>query len=168
VSNDPTKPVPGEMHIDASDVVVVDFTPDQIAKLVKFRDGSDKAMANVVRLRIEEIKRAGLNPEEVQRCVTFIGEYQRTQELLPSAEKMVELLYETQLDRAHKISQLFGEICAQARRRAERSPDGAHILGPLQDLFDYQFGPAQKASATREKAKASPPPPPAAPAGAPE
>jgi hypothetical protein len=54
------------------------------------------------------------------------------------------------LDRSHQVS-LLGEIATQARRRGERAPNGAGILGPLADLFEYQYGPANKAVATRAK-----------------
>lgn len=42
----------------------------------------------------------------------------------------------------------------QAKRRAERSPNGAEILGPLTDMLQYQLGPAYKGAATKAKAKA--------------
>jgi hypothetical protein len=57
-------------------------------------------------------------------------------------------------NRGHQLSLLFGELAMQGRRRGERDPHGAEILGPLADLFEYQYGPANKAAATREKEKA--------------
>jgi hypothetical protein len=152
--SDPTHPVPGALIIDASDVDVIDITPEQIAKLVKLHDGADKAMANIERLTPADIKRAGLNPTEVDRTISLIAEYHRCEALLPAAEKLVELLHETRLDRGHQISLLLAEIATQARRRGERDPKGAEILGPLADLFEYQYGPANKGAATKAKAKA--------------
>jgi hypothetical protein len=151
--SDPKKPVPGDRTIDASDVPVVDFTPERIATLVKFREGVALAMANVLRLRPEDMERAGINEKDVERARTLIAERQRIEEVLPAAMKLAELLYETKLDKEHRISLIFGELAAQARRRAKRDPAGSEVLGPLADLLDYQSGPAMKAVATKEKAK---------------
>jgi hypothetical protein len=155
IMSDPKNPVPGDLVIDASDVAVVDITPEQIVKLIKLHEGAEKALANIERLKPNEIKRAGLNPAEVDRAITLIAEYRRTEALLPAAEKLVELLTETRFDRGHQISLLLAEIATQARRRGQRDPQGAEILGPFADLFEYQYGPANKAVATREKAKAN-------------
>ena len=149
--SDPKKPVPGDKIIDASDYELVDITPDQILRLIKFHDGSDKALANCERLKEIERERAGINEKDFQTLLGLIAEYRGISALLPAADKLAELLYETSLERAHRISLAFGEICAQARRRATRDPKGAEILGPLQDLLDYQFGPARAATATRAK-----------------
>lgn len=151
----PKHPVIGDQHIDATDIQLVDVTPDIINTYVKFRAGADKAMANIERLKPEEIEHAGINEKVIQLLTALINDYRYADELLPPAQKLAEKLYETRLERAHRISQLFGEICAQARRRAERDPKGAEILGPLQDLLDYQLAPAKKATATKEKAKAA-------------
>lgn len=154
---DPKHPVIGAQHIDATDVALIDVTPDIITSYVKFHDGAELALANVERLTAEEIERAGVNEKVIQSLILLIKDYRYINELLPPAEKLAEKLYESKLERAHRISQLLGEICAQARRRADRDPNGAKILGPFEDLFTYQFGPAKKATATKEKAKAAPP-----------
>jgi hypothetical protein len=150
--DDPKHPVPGDRVIDASDLNVVDITPDDIPKLIKFRDGVAKALANLMRLRPEEMERAGLNEKEVQRARLLIAEHQRAEELLPAAEKLAELLYETKLDRANQISLIIGELVTQVRRRGDRDPKGGEILGPFADLLEYQCGPANRGAATRAKA----------------
>ncbi len=153
--SDPIHPKPGDKHIDVSDIALVDIMPDEVPRLVKLRDGADKAMANAERLKPEEIERAGINEKDLQRLLLLIAEHRRLVEVAPAAEKLAELIYETRLDRGHHISVLFGEICSQARRRAAHAPDGGSVLGPLEDLLDYQYGPANRAAATREKTKAS-------------
>ncbi|UQA62113.1 hypothetical protein [Polyangium aurulentum] len=155
--SDPKNPVPGDQIIDASDIELVDITPEEIQKFLKIRDGIDKAMANVLRLKSTEIERAGLSPNDVQRAITLIKQYQRIEALLPAAEKLAEKLGETRALRAHEVNQLLGEIASQARRRGERDSKGGEIMGPLADLFDYQYGPARKSAATRAKANATPP-----------
>src|SRR5262245_33205523 len=108
-------------------------------------------MANIERLKPEEIERAGLNLQVVQRAIALIAEYRHAGALQPAAEKLAELLYETKMDRGHQISLLIGEITTQARRRGERDPKGAEILGPFADLMEYQYGPANKAAATKAR-----------------
>lgn len=165
---DPKHPIIGEQHIDATDINLVDITADVISTFVKLRDGADKAMANVERLKPEEIERAGISEKAVQTIVQLVQDYRYAEELLPVAEKLAERLHETKLERGHRIAQMIGEICAQARRRAERDPKGSEILGPFEDMMNYQFAPAKKAVATKEKSKAegapSAPVPPGQPA----
>lgn len=47
------------------------------------------------------------------------------------------------------IAVILAEMAAQARRRGGKV---SHVLGPVQPLLDYQYGPAIKAAATRKKA----------------
>jgi hypothetical protein len=154
--SNPKTPTPGDLVIDASDVHVVDITPEQISKLTKLHAGADKALDNIERLKPAEIQRAGINPEAITRAIAAIADYRRARALLPAVEKLLELLRETQFQRGHDISRLLGEIATQARRRGDRDPHGAEILGPLADLLAYQYGPANKGAATRRKKKAKP------------
>lgn len=162
---DPKHPAIGDQHIDATDITLVDITPDAINSFIKLHDGADKAMANVERLKPGEIDGAGVNEKVIQILLPLIQDYRRAEELLPASEKLAEMLYETKMERGNRIAQLMGEICAQVRRRAERDPNGAEILGPFEDMMNYQFGPAKKAVATKEKSKApdAPPAPPSPP-----
>jgi hypothetical protein len=153
--SDPKHPKPGDRAIDALDLETVDVTADIIATFVKFHEGAEKAMANIERLKPIEMERAGINEKTVQQVIGLIQDYRRAEDLLPAAEKLAEMLHETKLERAHRIGQFIAEIVAQARRRAERDPKGAEILGPLDDLLDYQYGPARKAVATKEKKAAA-------------
>lgn len=169
---DPKNPVPGDLVIDASGVAVIDYTTEHLNTLTKLRDGHEKAVANLARLTAEQLKAAGLNAEEVAAIVDLAVDHRKIGVLLAASEKMTELLHESHLDRGHKIATRLAEATSQARRRADRSPLGAAILGPLEDLLEYQLAPAQKGVITKaKKAKAPPPkaPPPkdgsTAPAG---
>lgn len=158
----PEHPVPGDREINVTDLALIDVTSEEVNRFVKFRGGVGLALANIERLKAEEITRAGINEGDYQFLLGLIGEYRRMDEVLPAAAKLAEMLHESKLERAHRISLLFGEICSQARRRAERDPKGGEILGPLQDLLDYQYGPARQGAATRAKnAKNETPAPPA-------
>lgn len=149
-------PKPGDPGVDASDIALVDITPDEIRAYIKFRAGIERALACLENLKPEDIDRAGLNPKTVQETLELIADYRRASELHPAAAKLAEMLYETKMERAHRISLNLGELAAQGRRRGERAPNGGEILGPLADLLDYQYGFAKKSAATRaKKAKAS-------------
>lgn len=150
--SNPKEAVPGDLIIDASDILdIVDVTAEEINSFVKFHDGYEKALANLERLKPEDIARAGLNPIAVQDAVALAAQHRKCEKLLPAAQKLAELIYETKMERAHRISLLIGEIVAQAKRRSQGSADAGGILGPLKDLLDYQLGPANKAVATKKK-----------------
>jgi len=151
--NDPKHPVIGELHVDATDVKVTDITPEQILKLTKVRDGYEEAVEHVLNLKDEDVARAGINPAEITRLGAVFADDARIGELLPASEKLTELLKEARLLRRHDIGTILAEIAAQARRRADRSQAPAEVLGPLDTLMEYQYGPGAKASATKEKAK---------------
>ncbi|UQA57268.1 hypothetical protein [Polyangium aurulentum] len=164
--SDPKHPKAGDQSIDASDLALVDIMPDHISKLTKLRDGCGKAVGNVLGADPAARKRAGVNEVEVAELGEIWADCQRIDELLPAVEKLCELLHETRLVRGHEVAMKLGEMAHQIRRRAERMPNGTEILAPFSALLDYQFAPAQKAAATREKNRAegnrsSAPPPPA-------
>lgn len=150
---DPKLPKPGELHIDASDIQTVDLTPDDIRTLSKLRPGYEVAIECVLRQSPELLERAGVSAATLQRFSDLAATDKRCKEMLPASEKLTELLYETSLHTRHELAGLISEVAAQARRRAERDPKGSELLAALEEVIDYQCGPAVKAAATREKAK---------------
>lgn len=149
--SDPKHPAVGAMSIDASDIVPVDLTPEQIYRKTKVRTGFSKAVSTLSRLSPEQIQMGGISADEVKRALDLKTQFDRCEELLPAAEKLVELLRETRLEYGHQIAIILGEITAQARRRADRDPKAVEILGPLSDLLEYISAPALKAIKTRTK-----------------
>ena len=149
--SDPKHPAVGAMSIDASDIVPVDLTNDQIFRKTKVRAGFSKAVAALTRLSPEQIQISGVSGDEVKRALDLKVQYDRCDELLPAAEKLVELLRETRLEYGHQIGIILGEIASQARRRADRDPKAAEILGTLSDLLEYVSAPAIKANKTKAK-----------------
>ncbi|MDI1484457.1 hypothetical protein [Polyangium sp. y55x31] len=152
---DPKHPKPNDQVLDLSDLTLVDITPDAISRLSKLRDGHAVAIANVLSASALALKRAGIHPDEIQEIAAPWADVQRIDEVLPAVEKLLELLHETRLVRGHEIAMRLGEMAQQIRRRAERSPDGAEILAPFEAMLAYQSGPALKAAATKEKARAN-------------
>jgi hypothetical protein len=149
--SDPKHPAVGAMSIDASDIVPVDLTPEQISRKTKVRAGFSKAVSSLTRLSQDQIQAGGISADEVKRVVHLKAHYDRCEELLPAAEKLVELLRETRLEYGHQIGIIISEVAHQARRRADRDPKGAEILGVLSDLLDYNSAPGIKAHKTRAK-----------------
>jgi hypothetical protein len=149
--SDPKHPAVGAMSIDASDITPVDLTPYQIKCKTKTRAGFPKAVGALTRLSPDQIKAGGINADEVQRALDLKVQYDRCDEFLPPAEKLVELLRETRIDYGHQIGVILGEVASQARRRADRDPKAAEILGTLSDLIEYVSAPAVKAAESRAK-----------------
>lgn len=150
---DPKHPVVGDLHIDASDVEVTDITPEQVQKLTKLRDGFELAVENLLNLKPVDLERTGLNDKELARLSLLIAKDKRIAELLPPAAKLAELLHETRQITRHEIATILAESASQARRRADRVANAAEVLGPVEPLLNYQYGPATKAAMTKEKAK---------------
>lgn len=161
---DPKHPKSGELVIDASDIITVDLTAEQIRGLTKTREGFGEAVECLKRLSPEQIQTLGLNPAEITRIAGLKVDFDRASELLGPAEKMVELLRETRMYRGHQVGLVLSEMANQARHRGEKDAQAAQLLGMLGDLMSYIYGPAQKGAAARRDREESEPP---APSGSP-
>jgi hypothetical protein len=147
---------PSELIIDASDITVTDINPSEIQKLEKPHDGYGKAVANLAALKPEDIQHAGLNAKDIQRVLRLQKTDDRIGELLPDAERIVEMLNEARLVRRHQIATLLTELAAQARSRANIAVNSAEVLRVLADLIEYSSSPASLPPPTRkEKADAA-------------
>ena len=153
--SDPKHPKPYDQIFDLSDLQLVDITPEHVSRLTKLREGHPVAIYNVISASPVALKRACIHPDEPQIVAALWADVQRLDEVLPAAEKLVELIKETRFMRGHEIAMRLGEMAQQIRRRADRSPDGAEILALFEKLLAYQSAPALKAVATREKARAN-------------
>lgn len=154
--SDMKNPVPGDQGIDSTEFKLKDLTPEHLNSLTKLREGYKKALSNLANMKPEYMEMTGINPKEVARVLSVAEEHERLVMHHEASAKLTELLYETKQDRGHLIATSLAETAAHIRRRAERAPNSAEILGPVAELLDYQSGPAYRAAATREK-KAAPP-----------
>lgn len=152
----PTDPEPGDKHIDASAVPLRDLTPEYIRTLTKLRGGYLKAVACVERLTPEQLKANGINPQEVAALVTQTAEHKQLSSFHEASAKLTEMFHDSKMEKGHQIATRLAEMAEQARRRADRSQNSAEILGPLAELLEYQFSPAEKALSTKTKAKGAP------------
>jgi hypothetical protein len=152
----PTDPEPGDKHIDASAVPLRDLTPEYIRTLTKLRGGYLKAVACVERLTPEQLKANGINPQEVAALVAQTAEHKQLSSFHEASAKLTELFHDSKMEKGHQIATRLAEMAEQARRRADRSQNSAEILGPLAELLEYQFSPAEKALSTKTKAKGAP------------
>ena len=151
--SDPTKPVPGTMHIDASAVTLVAVADEEVPRMLKLRDGSEGAMNNIMLLKPEQIAKAGLHPDDIARLRSHIEQHREVKMFVDASRRMTDRLEQTLQHHGHEIAALFGEIASQGRRRARVSPHRNAILDALAALLTYQTAPAKKAVATRGKNK---------------
>lgn len=152
--SDPKNPKPGDMHIDASDIATVDHASEHLNSLTKLRVGYEKAVANIKNATPAQLKAAGISAEEAADFVELAAEHQQVSAHHEASARMTDVLHDTKLDKGHKIATRLAEMAEQAKRRADRSPNGTEILGPFADLFEYQLGPALKGASTRAKTRA--------------
>lgn len=149
--SDPKHPTPGDLMIDASDVTVVDVTSTKVRRLIKLRAGYAAALGNLAGQPAAMLSRAGVDAGEVSTAVAASGDVARLEQLLPAAEKLVELLRETYLVKRHTVAAVLADAAAQAKRRAKRDPKGDEILAALDEVLVYAGAPSKKANATKIK-----------------
>lgn len=147
----PTNPDVGEMHIDASTVVVQAMPDEDMPKALKLRADADSAMEVAMVLTQEQIRQAGLNEEDMTRLRQLIEEHRRVTTFLKASRRMTDKLEQTLFWHNHEIAALFGEVASQGERRARTSPHRKAILDSLGPVLEYQTAPAKKAAATRAK-----------------
>ena len=152
---DPKMPEMNDTQIDASDVPIVAVTTRQISKFSKTRSGYETAIACFLRLSPALLERAGIDPKLGDKAAAFLSTDKRCNELLPATEKLVQLLRETRHHARHELAGILSEVARQASYRAERDPYGDEIIAALEELLEYQYGPAAKANATKKKTKAA-------------
>lgn len=151
IMSDPKHPQVGEMSIDATDVNVVYYTPDQVRRLTKTRPGYEKALTCLGSLTPEQAKVLGISEADRVDAMTLAAELRRIEELRAPAEEMLQRLHHGHLHMAHRAATLVHGAATMAKSRAHRDPEAAEVLGALDDLVDYTEEPAAKAKATRAK-----------------
>jgi hypothetical protein len=151
MASDPKRPKYGEPAIDISDLPVKGMTAEQVKKATKLRPGALAALQRVLQLKPPQREAAGISPTEITRGGALLSDYTYAAELEPPAEKIAELVHETKIDRGHQIAALLTEVAGQVRHRAERGLLDPEVLAALEELFDYQYGPAYKGQLTKAK-----------------
>jgi hypothetical protein len=152
--SDPKNPVPGDRSIDLTDLELHDITPDMAQRLLKLRDGHPEAIQTLLLADFAVRKQAGLSESEVENLAETWTTYQRIEQVLPAARKLVELLEETRLVHGATIAMQLGEMAHQVRRRSSKLPNGHTLLASFEALLDYQFGLAQTVADRRARTKA--------------
>jgi len=151
MSNNPQHPDVGDLIIDASNLRVRDMTPEEIRAATKLRAGGISAIQRIIQLDPKFIEAAGISPLEISRATSLLDEHAYAHELLAPSEKLAELVRETKIDRGHQLANLLTEIAAQVRRRAERNLLDSEVLAALEEVLEYQYGPAYRAQLTKAK-----------------
>jgi hypothetical protein len=152
--SDPKNPKPNDQVIDISDVVLTDTLNQEAKRLTKVRAGIGKAIAALVQADAAALKRAGVLADQVKEVVDLQASYDRLDAVEPAIERLYQLVKDTKKVRGHELATRIAELASLITRRANRSQNRGEVLGPFEDLLDYQYGPAKKANATKAKTKA--------------
>ncbi len=160
--SDPKHPEFGAMSIDATDVTPVVVSPAEIRRFSKTRSGFEKALTCLGRLTPAQAKTLGISEADVAEAKAIEPEIARAEELLPPAEELARRVKNVRLVRANRAATLVHGAASAARKRANRDPKAADVLGALGDLVSYTMAPAEKARTTlakKGKGKKAPPAP---------
>jgi hypothetical protein len=152
--SDPKNPEPNDQVIDVSDIVMTPYTEEEAEKLTPLHEGIGDAVSSILKATTEQCKRVGITVDEAKELAEAWTLYQRVTKVEPAIEKLSELTKRTKQVRGHDLGVLVASLAAKVRRRAGRGAGPGEAAGPFVDLLDYQYGPAQKAAATKAKAKA--------------
>jgi len=153
--NDPKNPEEGEVHINASDIKnVVDLPNDSLGDLAKVRDGYLAAIGCLAGLDDKLLMSLGLIPDKVKETMELANDREKALKFVGPFLKAAELMKETAADKGDQIAKYLTIAANTARKHGEQSPALRTIMGKLDPLFNYQFGPAAKAQATIAKNKA--------------
>ncbi len=160
MSKDSKHPDFTSLAVDIADLKAKRLTPEQKKTATKLRPGALAALQRILDLKPEQLEAAGISLTEITRVTGLLGEYKYAEELLGPANNIAELVYETKVDRGHQIACFLGEVAGQVRRRVQRNILDQEVLAAIEEVLDYQYGPAYKARLTRvKKAKAEQPAP---------
>lgn len=147
----PTDPVLGDMHIDARGIDTAAVPAEDLPGMLKLRDGAEEAMEALERLTPEQIAQIGIHPDDIARLRAHIAARRKVAAFLAAARRMTDKLEQTRYHHGHEIAALFGEIAAQATRRARSSSHRREILDAFGPILDYRSGPARKGWRTRAR-----------------
>ena len=151
MSKDPKHPIFGDMAVDASDVTPTLLTAEQISNFTKVRPGFMKAVDALLMLAPEQRQSLGITDGDVNEAADLKVQIARLEELEGPAQEMARRLHSTRLDRCHRLGVILHGAAAAARRRADRDPEAAEVIGALNDLVTYVSEPSEKAAITRAK-----------------
>ena len=160
--SDPKHPEFGAMSIDATDVTPVVVTPAEIRRFSKTRSGFEKALTCLGRLTPEQATILGISAADVAEAKAIEPELTRAAELVPPVVELGRRLGNVRLFQGHRAATLVHSAAATARKRANRDPKAAEVLGAVGELVSYTRAPTEKARTTlakKGKGKKAPPAP---------
>ena len=149
--SDPKNPMPGDLHIDASDLAVVDLTSNKSRATTKLPDGYGAAIDNVVTASPAMLARAGIDSTEVASLSDSRTVTARAESLRPATKKLDELVTHTIIAHKGKMGGTLNDLATQVKRRAKRDPNGDELLAAFGPLLEYTGAPSKKAVATKVK-----------------
>jgi hypothetical protein len=152
MANDPRKPMYGELHVDATDLVddTVDLHERARLGMRRAQPGYEVAEAEIVANQPTLGERAGITALTVQEIVDSSARVARIKERLHAARKLVEILEESEAFHDDKRQRLvFGaadSVETQARARGDHE-----LLAKYEQTRAYRSAIAKKAVRTRKR-----------------
>lgn len=149
---DPKNPKVGDLSIDATALagLLVDLPPGAMSRMRQEREGFREVLSEVTANQKTYGARAGILDSDVQALQTLTDRIAEIERFLPAAEKLVELLTETQAkldDDRHKIISTLANTVDQ---RATL-PGNGDLPSLYRAAREYRSAPAVKGARTRAR-----------------
>ncbi len=152
MANDPRKPLYGELHVDATDLVddTVDLEERARLGMRRAQPGYDLAEGEVVANHPTLGERAGITTLTVEELVASTMRIARINERLHAARKLVEILEESEAFHDDKRQRLIYGIADSVETQARARGDH-ELLAKYERTRAYRSAIGKKAARTRQR-----------------
>ena len=152
MANDPRKPLYGELHVDATDLVddTVDLEERARLGMRRAQPGYDLSEGEVVANQPTMGERAGITTLTVDELVASTMRIARLNERLHAARKLVEILEESVAFHDDKRQRLIHGIADSVETQARARGD-YELLAKYERTRAYRSAIGKKAARTRQR-----------------
>jgi hypothetical protein len=152
MANDPRKPMYGELHVDATDLVddTVDLHERARLGMRRAQPGYELAEAEIVANQPTLGERAGITTLTVQEIVDSSARIVRIRERLHAARKLVEILEESEAFHDDKRQRLVYGAADSVETQAKARGDH-ELLAKYERTRSYRSAIGKKAARTRQR-----------------
>lgn len=152
MADDPTRPVEGELRVDAVALGpdLLDLPPGALQRLRTEQPDFDPALAEVLANQSAYGERAGITALVFQELLLANQRIDAIDARLPAARKLVEVLEESRAVRVDQRQRLMSTIAKTVELQA-KARDDEEILGRYAKTRAYRSAIAKKAVRTRRR-----------------
>ncbi len=149
MANDPTNPLVGERHIDASELdFLVDVEPSALQGLLTAQANFAEVQKEVDGHVAAWGEAAGLPAGDVARLSVLNQRIARIDAFLAPAKKLAEMLHETRCLLEDERQHIILDLGAAVERRGKKKPE---LLAKFAETRAYRSAAGKKAAKTRKK-----------------